>query len=244
MLFIADIMLAIGAKTENKTLLVPWLVLYMIFIIVVCLLAPFLIYMAAYAVDELRSHSWRDHMTNETYQTINNHLPSQDRRDIEEDTKEFIGNIENSFDNIDTIMEENQRDIFLAAVSVLIPIFYLYTWTATLSLFKMLNSQPQHSSHRQHGHPQYPHQPLAGLRRPHPKLVAIGMIRNAANNQVHPHSYYSQQSGGYYPPSPGQPGPWYVNSSGSGSSSSSSGQHQQLPTIYVQEPGDMRNSRY
>lgn len=56
LLVIADILMAIGAKTGNRGLLVPWLVLYMIYIIITCIAAPLLIYGATFAVDEIRFH--------------------------------------------------------------------------------------------------------------------------------------------------------------------------------------------
>ena len=54
LLVIAYIMMAIGAITGNKGLLVPWLVLYMIYIVITCIAAPLLIYGATFAVDEIR----------------------------------------------------------------------------------------------------------------------------------------------------------------------------------------------
>ena len=54
LLVIADMMMAIGAKTGNKGLLVPWLVLYMIYIVITCIAAPLLIYGATFAVDGIR----------------------------------------------------------------------------------------------------------------------------------------------------------------------------------------------
>lgn len=176
-------------------------------------------------------------------------MPTEERPDIEADTKEFIGKLENDFNNIEYMTEERLREVAIAVVSVFVPIYYLYTWIATLSLFKML-SAPQH--HQSHGEARYRGQygrgHAPGLRRPHAKLVAVGLIRSrlaqgqGGHNQVYPHPHQQQQGGGYYaqpqysPHSPqsAQELPWYMGNVGAG----------QLPTIYVQEPGDKHARRY
>ena len=131
--------------------------------------------------------------------------------------------------------EERLREVTVAAVSVVVPIYYLYTWIATLSLFKML-SAPQD---RAHGHGQYGRGHAPGLRRPHAKLVAVGLIRSRLGQGGH-NQVYPQQQGGYQPHYPAQSPqspqelPWYVGGAGAG----------QLPTIYVQEPGDNHTRRF
>ena len=54
MLLIADIWLGVGAKTGKRVLLVPWLIMYMIYIILTCIAAPFLLLGATTALQEAR----------------------------------------------------------------------------------------------------------------------------------------------------------------------------------------------
>ena len=54
MLLIADIWMGVGARTGKRVLLVPWLVLYMIYILICFVTAPLLLYSATYAVKEAR----------------------------------------------------------------------------------------------------------------------------------------------------------------------------------------------
>ena len=191
-----------------------------------------------------RSLSIDDPLANATFHSINNNLPTEERPDIEADTKEFIGKLENDFNNIEYMTEERMREVTIAVVSVFVPIYYLYTWIATLSLFKMLSAPQQlHGQGQTQYRGQYGRGHAPGLRRPHAKLVAVGLIRSrlgqGGHNQVYPQQ---QQQGGYYtqpqysPHSPQSPQelPWYVGNVGAG----------QLPTIYVQEPGDNHARRY
>ena len=54
MLLIADIWMGVGARTGKRVLLVPWLVLYMIYIVISFVMAPLLLYGATYAIKEAR----------------------------------------------------------------------------------------------------------------------------------------------------------------------------------------------
>ena len=54
MLLIADIWMGVGAKTGKRVLLLPWLVLYMIYLLVSFVAAPLLLYSATYAIREAR----------------------------------------------------------------------------------------------------------------------------------------------------------------------------------------------
>ena len=54
MLLIADIWMGVGARTGTRLLLLPWLVFYMIYIVFTCIVAPFLLIGATYALQEAR----------------------------------------------------------------------------------------------------------------------------------------------------------------------------------------------
>ena len=54
MLIMADIWMGVGAKTGRRVLLVPWLIFYMIYIVLACVAAPFLLYGATFALSEAR----------------------------------------------------------------------------------------------------------------------------------------------------------------------------------------------
>ena len=54
MLLIADIWMGVGARTGKRVLLVPWLVLYMIYIVISFVMAPLMLYGATYAIKEAR----------------------------------------------------------------------------------------------------------------------------------------------------------------------------------------------
>ena len=54
MLIVADIWMAVGAKTGRRVLLLPWLIFYMIYIVISCIAAPFLLYGATFALSEAR----------------------------------------------------------------------------------------------------------------------------------------------------------------------------------------------
>ena len=54
-LITTDVGLAIGAKTSNRVVMIPWLVAYMIHIIVTCVIAPTILLGAVYALRHARS---------------------------------------------------------------------------------------------------------------------------------------------------------------------------------------------
>ena len=53
-LITTDVGLAIGSKTSNRVLLIPWLVAYMIHIVVTCFVAPTFLIGAVYALRHAR----------------------------------------------------------------------------------------------------------------------------------------------------------------------------------------------
>ena len=53
-LITTDVGLAIGSKTSNKVLLIPWLVAYMIHILIACIIAPFILLAATEALRHAR----------------------------------------------------------------------------------------------------------------------------------------------------------------------------------------------
>ena len=53
-LLMCDISLAIGTKLGNKVLILPWLIAYMIMIIITCIAAPIIIIMSSLVVKEAR----------------------------------------------------------------------------------------------------------------------------------------------------------------------------------------------
>ena len=53
-LITTDVGLAIGCKTSNRVLLIPWLVAYMILIVITCIIAPFILLAATEALRHAR----------------------------------------------------------------------------------------------------------------------------------------------------------------------------------------------
>ena len=53
-LITTDVGLAIGSKTSNRRVLIPWLVAYMIHIVITCVMAPFILSSATEALIALR----------------------------------------------------------------------------------------------------------------------------------------------------------------------------------------------
>ena len=53
-LLMADISLAIATRLSNKVLILPWLISYMIMIIITCVAAPIIIIMSGMVVQEAR----------------------------------------------------------------------------------------------------------------------------------------------------------------------------------------------
>ena len=54
-LITTDVGLAIGSKTSNRVVLIPWLVAYMIHIVITCIIAPFILLAATEALRHARS---------------------------------------------------------------------------------------------------------------------------------------------------------------------------------------------
>ena len=54
-LITTDVGLAIGSKTSNRVVLIPWLVAYMIHIVITCFIAPFILLAATEALRHARS---------------------------------------------------------------------------------------------------------------------------------------------------------------------------------------------
>ena len=77
--------------------------------------------------------------------TINKNLPSEDHmEELEKDTMNFFGDLENdieSLENNEYIREERLRDLTLAVLSVITPMYYIYAWGVTRSLFVDLGNQ-------------------------------------------------------------------------------------------------------
>ena len=174
-----------------------------------------------------RSYSTNDPLVNVTLMTINKNLPSEDHMEnLEKNTMNFFGDLENDFQNLEYIREERLRDLTLAVLSVLAPIYYIYTWVVTRSLFVELG----HQSNQVHNLGTGGQGTGAGVRRLPAKLVAVRLVTtNHGHNQVYPHSLQ---------PSPHQSPdlPWYVDTGGH--------QQQPLPSIYVQSPGSVNTSRF
>ena len=53
-LITTDVGLAIGSKTSNRVVLIPWLVAYMIHIVITCIIAPFILLAATEALRHAR----------------------------------------------------------------------------------------------------------------------------------------------------------------------------------------------
>ena len=146
--------------------------------------------------------------------TINNNLPTD--KDLKDETLKFINEFESDFENPELITEERLQKITVSVLSVITPLYYIYTWIVSKSLFTELDDT-QRRVDIQGGNIG------AGYRRPHAKLVAVGVLTAQPRNHQHFQSP-SPQSGNV---------PWYVDGGGN---------QQALPTIYVQEP--QSNSRF
>ena len=159
--------------------------------------------------------------------TINKNLPSSGHmEDFEDDTRNFLGDLEDDFDNLEYIREERLRDLTVAVLSILAPLYYIYTWVVARSLFVDLGNQSNQVHDLRTGQYQG-----TGTRRLPAKLVAVRLVTTnlGGNNQVYPHNLQ---------PSPQRSPnlPWYVDTGGQ--------QQSPLPSIYVQGPGSGDSSRY
>eukprot|EP00090_Calanus_glacialis_P021608 TRINITY_DN33337_c0_g1_i3.p1 TRINITY_DN33337_c0_g1~~TRINITY_DN33337_c0_g1_i3.p1 ORF type:complete len:279 (+),score=104.59 TRINITY_DN33337_c0_g1_i3:175-1011(+) len=130
-LLMADISLAIATRVSNKVLILPWLISYMIMIIITCVAAPIIIIMSGMVV-EARSYSPPAGLHNETMQALSNHLPEY--RDLEQEAVEAMDRYHP--ENLD---EEDIKPMLTILVSILLPTWYIYTWVASKSLYNTLS---------------------------------------------------------------------------------------------------------
>jgi len=164
-LLMCDISLAIGTKLGNKVLILPWLIAYMIMIIITCIAAPIIIIMSSLVVKEARSYSPEDAVHNQTIQTLTNNMPEQ--RDLEKEALDTLHRF-----HPDNIQEEDIRPLGAILVSVLLPAWYLYTWVASKSLYHILSLQATPSS-------------SAGFRRSN-RVVAWSVVPGQVEATTHP----------------------------------------------------------
>ena len=86
-----------------------------------------------------RIPTMEDRMDNMTWMTVNNILP--ENRDLNQDSMEFLDDLREDFYNMESIEEDRIWEIVPGVVSVVLVLFYLYTWVATKSLFSLLGAQ-------------------------------------------------------------------------------------------------------
>lgn len=128
-LMASDVGLFLGARTSSRLLLLPWLITYAIHILFTCILGPLVVAGAVTVVQHFRSSDLLGR-TNSS-EGINGMLPKD--ANIQKEVEEAMHEVSNyQFDNMD---EEEVRKVITTATLVLLPIFYLYTWLCTRSLY-------------------------------------------------------------------------------------------------------------
>ena len=70
---------------------------------------------------------------------MSNNLP--DDSDLQQETLDFMEEVEADLESPEEVTVERLEELGLAGLSVLLPLFYIYTWTAARSLFLKLGEQ-------------------------------------------------------------------------------------------------------
>ena len=78
-------------------------------------------------------------MANATLHTVSNNLP--DDTDLKQETLDFMEEMEADLESPEDVTVERLEELGLAGLSVLLPLFYIYTWVAVRSLFVQLAEQ-------------------------------------------------------------------------------------------------------
>ena len=149
-LVLADVGLAVASKIRNKVLVLPWLIVYMITIIVIWIVTPLIILISDVIMHNLRfvgscfipneseSLPCRKNAETETLELLNRNLPND--RDLEEETINKIS----QFDHIDALKNEEHRPLLgLIIFGFCLSIWYLYIWVASRSLYYELENPQQ-----------------------------------------------------------------------------------------------------
>ena len=61
--------------------------------------------------------------------------------DLEQEAVDFMEDVQSDLERPEDITAERVEDLVMAGLSVVLPLFYLYTWTAARSLFVKLGQQ-------------------------------------------------------------------------------------------------------
>ena len=70
---------------------------------------------------------------------MSNNLP--DDTDLKQETLDFMEEVEADLESPEEMKVERLEELVVAGLSVLLPLFYIYTWTAARSLFIKLGDQ-------------------------------------------------------------------------------------------------------
>ena len=70
---------------------------------------------------------------------MSNNLP--DDTDLKQETLDFMEEVEADLESTEEVKVERMEELGAAGLSVLLPLFYIYTWTAARSLFIKLGDQ-------------------------------------------------------------------------------------------------------
>ena len=70
---------------------------------------------------------------------MSNNLP--DDTDLKQETLDFMEEMEADLESPEDVTVERLEELGLAGLSVLLPLFYIYTWVAVRSLFVQLAEQ-------------------------------------------------------------------------------------------------------
>jgi len=208
-LLMSDISLAIATRLSNKVLILPWLISYMIMIVITCVAAPVIIITAPLLVKEARSYSPIDQLQNKTIQTMSSNLP--EHRDLEQEALDTMERYHP--ENLD---EEDIRPLFSILVSILLPAWYIYTWVAAKSLYHNLSMVEMQASS------------TPGLRRPN-RVVAWNVVQSQAQPT---HVAPNQPTVQYHQHQSPTPLPWYADPpAGNPRATNQPAQYQPPPTL-------------
>ena len=75
---------------------------------------------------------------------MSNNLP--DDTDLKQETLDFMEEVEADLESPEEVTVERLEELGVAGLSVLLPLFYIYTWTAARSLFVKLGQQDTDNS--------------------------------------------------------------------------------------------------
>ncbi|XP_023324117.1 uncharacterized protein LOC111698103 isoform X2 [Eurytemora carolleeae] len=127
-LMAADISLGIGAKTKNKVLLLPWMIIYIIHTLLTLVIGPLIIIGSILAATEFRKSNFLEENFNTTRNHIDGFLPSENSLDI------FLDKLESKAPKDETDIKR----ISGLVVAGFLPLWYIYCWIAVKSLYRLL----------------------------------------------------------------------------------------------------------